>query len=127
MLISVIVGDWSKDGHEKSETYRVSVQYEGTADIEEWTRNGEAKLGFRMRDYCEDYEDNTIPAEVLDPVLRALGVNFDESYEDQYTLYEQDWFELWLTITRFGAPWGAEIDEVVSADTIHIGGYGLFY
>lgn len=127
--IKLIVGDWSKDGHEKTDIYLVESNLTSTKIKETYKINAEL-LNFNLLDYCNKFEDSIIPAEKLDPILEILGLDKPEDWEDfeiPYNIYPEDWVKLYIAIVKYNRP--DIILNLIEEDVkeIRIGGYGLYY
>lgn len=132
MLINLVVGDWSDDGHGKTE--HVCVEVNCTKDeLQQAYDEGVGKLGFSMRDEVQDYENHILSLEAY-MALVSSGFNFEDeengletviTEEDRY-IGRQDYAILWMWIAHVGRPYITH--KVVKQDNqINIGGYGLFY
>lgn len=136
--IKIVVGDWSQDGHNNTEDFyiKTNVAVDVLQDI--FTENSK-KLEFNLRSYCTDYEDNEIPTEDLMSVLNKLSVNIEElelddfydddeeDEEEKYYFNPESWFKLFCHICKYEQPTLIiEHVSVLYANTIEIGGYGLF-
>lgn len=133
--ITLVVGDWSGDGHDKSATYII----ESNLDLEQLSaayKAGVKLLGTDLvEDTCSDYEDNSFPVEVFNK-LQALLVphkvqlDLDEDYieaEVEFRVYDSEiWVDLILGVCKLGNP-SLEWSLIDPDASWHIGGYGLFY
>ena len=130
--ISIVVGDSSGDGHDKTETTII----ECVLDIDELKdafKKGTELIGFDLENCCTDYEDNDITEYIAE--IKSLFnqsekpmdyYGIEKSYKDssKFIIYSGGFIEVWLRIVRLAIPeftW-----EVVSPKQIEIGGYGLF-
>lgn len=138
--ISLTVGDWSGDGHDRQE----SVYLNCNVDIEE-LKEAYIKSQIDVQSQCEDYEDRRFNQAMVKMLLEEgkasefiteyiqreieymLKDEFDEDEED-FDLYSPDLFAVfWLCAARIGNP-DIKIELVtVNPPNINIGGYGLFY
>ena len=129
MKVKIEIGDWSHDGHNQSEKHILEV--DGSTDIMVDYTKGSKKLGFDLiNDYCEDFEDNSIPREMVHKI-RELGFELEmddeEEEDDKYYIYTDLYLKIYLIICKIGNP---EFEAEIVADkdrTIQLGGYGLFY
>lgn len=137
--IRLIVGDWSGDGHNQTETVVVECNLTRT-ELFTAHNAGCEKLGIAFDNVCADYEDNFISKDVWDK-LEAAGLTFEDlpdqasdSYyarskftsTGQFPIWINDYAYIYMFIARQGNP---ELDYHVITDdktTIQIGGYGLF-
>ncbi len=128
-IINLVIGDWSKDGHNQTETVTISSNL-SKKDVEKAFLNGLKKLGFEPGErhhrcylpIAEDYEDNSLDESVA-TVLEANGLNVSELTEDS-GLWTDGYLKIWFFVTKLGNP-DFEYEIVDGAD-INIGGYGLF-
>lgn len=135
--VTLIVGDWGGDGHDKTEDYiyNINISY---AELIAAYESGVAIIGYDLKDYCNDYEDREIPIELLQSVYNKLKelpvgeaweiindiVTLSE-YFDKISVYHSEYAELYLAIAKIGNP--DLTYQQVTGTTISIGGYGLFY
>src|SRR6185312_12976492 len=113
MNFTVVVGDWSSDGHGKTET----VTFNTNATEEELKaayKAGVQIIGFDMvEELCSDYEDNKLPRRYAELLTRA-GINYLD-YVDTYgldvnnpnaklSMYLEQYIQLWCTFIRTGNP-----------------------
>lgn len=133
--ITLVVGDWSGDGHDKSDTYII----ESNLDLEQLSaayKAGVQLLGTDLvEDICSDYEDNSFPVEVFNKLQALLGphkvqLDLDEDYpeaEEEFRVYDSElWVDLILGVCKLGNP-SLEWSLIDPDASWHIGGYGLFY
>ena len=140
----ISIGDWSTDGHGKEKAFVVEC-LEGANNIEEIRevhfRSKEA-TGIDIENICGEYEDEYIPGDLLEDVIRILTKYFEVDDEDLYSGYvysHQDMANLWLAILMETEP---KLKLKLSSNRLptlhfsgfdekrrHIGqvGYGLFY
>lgn len=127
--INLVVGDWSHDGHSKTETVTILSNLDKKA-LEKAYKKGSKKVGFDLEtDVCADYEDMSMSEDISEK-LKAAGIKpHDYVEEDEAGLsfsYNHEAFAtLWLDIARLGNP---DLKYEITADnntTINIGGYGL--
>jgi len=77
-IATVTVGDWSRDGHNMSDSF--TIQFPDSLveeDLEKFSARAEQELGFKLEDQCEGYEENSFPIKYLANVVqsaKALGV-----------------------------------------------------
>lgn len=131
-LLTLRVGDYSRDGHEQTEDVLVRVN-KSPVDIEAAYLKGVKACEVDIKSLVADYEQWDIPSAELRK-LHQRGIlrdwNFDEEglSEDFSLLYEIDMYaEIYLRIAQLGDP---ELKyETVENDenpVLCIGGYGLF-
>ena len=115
--INLVIGDWSHDGHEKTETVTVSSNLT-IKEIEKAFKIGVNKLGFDITKCCEDYEDHVLPKKANDALKKAGFKGVDE---------EGYFYETFADIYLFTVKQGDDSFKykIVTNQTINIGGYGL--
>ena len=133
--IDLCVGDWSGDGHEKTET--ISIESNLTAkEINAAYKIGAKKIKFDItKKISVHHDDSTISRKQYNLLIKAgykwQIQEFDEdpekSKEDRINIGEPHHFAcMWLFIAKLGNP-DFEYNYVNShAEVINIGGYGLF-
>lgn len=126
-LINFIVGDWSGEGHDKTASIVVSCSLTAI-EIIKVCETSIFREFLDIRKICEEYEDNTIPKDVVTKLVESNIVDkdfFETNYKDEYTIYYDKWVELQLRIIKYLEP---DFEyELVKMDEVHCGGYGLFY
>lgn len=131
---TVTLGDWSDDGHGKTNDFVISSDstYE---EITEAYKRGEKELGIKfVKNYCSDYEDNTIDVDLVN-ALKANGINITldkyelEELEENGTcgIWHDTYFFIWLELVRLGKPPHPITDISTKTQNFKIGGYGLFH
>lgn len=142
-MINLVVGDWSGDGHSKTETVTVSSNLDKSAVLKAY-KKGTKKLGFDLsQDVAADYEDNVVSKEqwekfaaaglTLEDLFGSSKGDIDDATEDLageeapgFGVYAEAFAHLWLFIVRQGdSNFRYSINETDSPN-INIGGYGLF-
>lgn len=146
MLIDFIMGDWSRDGHNQSE----SVVCECNLSVKEITqayKKGVKTIGFDLvSDVAEAYEDNRLSWEHLQK-LRIAGFKGeldnemspeeadDENKNNLYKYYTyqtgaalntETFLKIYMFFVKVGNPNFEYKLAVRDTDNIKIGGYGLF-
>jgi hypothetical protein len=130
--ISLVLGDWSGDGHEKTETIVLRSNLTNK-QIEDAYKKGTNKVGFDfIRTIANEYEDNVISAEKLDALIELGLKDFDrigdDTDEDDYNLDTDSFADIYLFIVKLGnEDFEYKILVGESNPEIRIGGYGLFY
>ena len=126
--ISLTMGDWSHDGHNKTKTVTISCNLDRDA-LEEAYEAGVKKTDVDLEEIAADYEDNEFPQGVID-ILRGFGFIPEEflgkSWRDESVwIVDTDGFwRIWLFIAKVGNP---ELEFEQCEATINIGGYGMFH
>jgi hypothetical protein len=129
--IRLVVGDWSTDGHSMAKEVSV-LSNRRDRDLSKAYAKGVRVVGVDLtKDVCREYEDSSLPAEVLVKLTAAgyqiPGVEHPETAicEDTEYLTPEEFAELWLFIARKGDP-ELRVEVVEGEPSINIGGYGLF-
>jgi hypothetical protein len=130
--IELVVGDWSHDGHEKTDVQFLESNLP-SSEIKKAYNAGTKIVGFDFsKVVARNYEEDKISVDKVDK-LKSLGCELFDSY-DEYDFSEKEGYQLWpdiftdvyLFICKLGNP-DFEYELVSdSADRINIGGYGLF-
>lgn len=121
----IVVGDWSGDGHEKTESFIIESNL-SLDEIRAAYAKGSEILGVDIvKNVCAEYEDNLIPFAI------AQKLNFHLKTEFTYDKGSREitplqWSNLFLGIVKLGSP-EFTYEYVVSDNILNIGGYGLFY
>lgn len=133
--ITLLLGDPSGDGHGKSETIVINSNLNAT-DIGLAYKKGSKELGFDLvSDVCSDYEDNFIPKDIFD-ILVKNGMEYDLSdYEIKQledadadsrgiNIYTDEYLNIYFFIVFCG---NKDFEyELTKYPVIDIGGYGLY-
>lgn len=133
----IIVGDWSGDGHGKTQEFTVVFQNDvSQEELQATFEKNILTIGFDPRNVCVDYEDNVLPQSLVD-LLKNHGLVFDDTNEedefeildDGISLYAETYFCILMHFYTYGT------DREWSLDTSPTlfgtwgpqgGGYGLF-
>ena len=131
--VEIVVGDWSGDGHGKTDTTMIKSSLSGTG-IWKAYKKGIEIVGFDLTEFGSDYEDGYLPTEHYEKLLE-LGCTIevddydpkdaDEDKPEKVPLYSESYVDLFLFIVGLGDP-EFRYKEADTSDSIHIGGYGLF-
>lgn len=125
--IQLVMGDWSDDGHGKTETVRIRSNLPALELQAAYLKGVEITGVHLTSSIASEYEDSIFPQEAIDS-LAKFGVNpesYLEEYEDDWIVTAETFHWIWLFIARIGNP---ELEwEEFRADTLNIGGYGLFW
>jgi hypothetical protein len=127
-VITLVVGDWSHDGHEKTDKYVIKTNL--TKDEVQKAFKKAVKLtGFDFTCF-DDYGENRISKKDV-ILLGQHGIDKDDCFEggdfdldDEFSLYPELYVNLWLKFTKLGNPnfeW-----SMVEGEDVQIGGYGLY-
>ena len=122
-IINLIVGDWSLDGHNQTDTITIESNL-GRSEIEDAFKAGSKLLDFNLtQKVCTDYEDDGISKVFIDRLRKFnIEVEFDKYYPGHLNI--DSFVKLWLDIAQLGNPKFQY--ELAGLATINIGGYGLF-
>jgi len=122
--IGLVVGDWSGDGHSRTETITFECSHRYT-DVQKAFEKGSNILGFDItKSLCADYEDGSISEACLETLEKnGIYANYDGDSDDA-TLSPEPFAELYMDIAKLG---NKDITYSLEyPDTINIGGCGLF-
>ena len=129
MLIKLVVGDWSSDGHGRTTTFMVETGGLVDGDVlKKFYQRGVEAVGLDITKFvCADYEDSLLPQWAIRKLM-AAGWDHWEFDPREHHLDPEQFMEIWLFIAGRGCP-DLKVrvlghDEVPS---INLGGYGLFY
>lgn len=146
--IRFILGDWSKDGHERTSSHLYVSNY-SHGDIKKAVTKTEKKLGFKFSSIASDYEDSSINVsnivklydliEVKDDshIVRRLSedelINQDtceileSSLDESFSLDEDSFIELYWLMAKYSLS-DVYLDPADESDVteVNLGGYGLF-
>lgn len=121
MLVELVIGDWSNDGHGRSSNALLATEYNSVSELY-------GSILPLLDEVCVDYEDNLIPYEIADN-LKLHGASFEGAdYDDDDKLYymcSDTYTQLVLDLMVFKDP-TFTYKIVEPAVSIDIGGYGLF-
>ncbi len=125
--INLTLGDWSADGHGKTDTITISSSLTAK-QLEAAYKRGCKKIGFDLtEEVAEQYENSILEEEVAEK-LRAAGFKVEDivgTYEGELdNLCVESFVVIWLFIVKLAKP-DFEYKIINNAD-IKIGGYGLF-
>lgn len=127
-VIELVIGDWSGDGHNITNSIVIKTNLTQQEMIEAY-QLGVQKIGFDLiEDVCADYEDNKISEDVYEKLV-ASGYKFDDDcvvpsmIEPLELGGSDDYADIYLHFVKIGNP-----QFVFSyGSSIKIGGYGLFF
>jgi hypothetical protein len=127
--INLVVGDWSKDGHNQSESVTIRTNLK-LQEVQAAYNKGVKKIGFDLlKNCCHDYEDNVIQPQFVEK-LKSSGYKFDENDdlddEEGWFVDTDIWVELYLFFVKTGNP-DFEHEIISDNESIKLGGYGLFF
>jgi hypothetical protein len=136
---NIIVGDWSDDGHGKTDTQLVTTVTTFSDVQNAWTavnKNLKNTYGFTLEDVCQDYEDNLLTKQQSDAFI-AMGINLSEFAEDaedyvedgesEFALDSDSFVELVIRLINQHNPLlGLSKAPYSHRKDLRVGGYGLF-
>lgn len=139
--INLVLGDWSGDGHNQTETITIYSNYT-KEKLQEIYAKGWHKVGFDLTAVvCDEYEDNNISREAFDKLVQA-GLTLEDLELTEYdmkaaraSLADENGIELnpysfariYLFIAKLGDEDKEFEYEIAKNTSITIGGYGLFF
>lgn len=132
-LLTLRVGDWGGDGHERTEDILIRVN-RSSVDIETAYCAGVEVCEVDIKSLVADYEEWNIPSGELRKlhrhgILRDWNFDDEESLSEDFSLlYEIDMYaEIYLRIAQLGDP-DLKYETVDNEENpvLCIGGYGLF-
>ena len=85
-VIELEVGDWSKDGHNQSDTFLFKSNYSGR-EIDEGFERLKKEKQIDFKKVCRDYEDSEIKNDVLVKLIK-LGVLTQEEVDEAEEEYD---------------------------------------
>lgn len=143
-IISLVLGDWSSDGHGKTDTVNIKSNLDKNELFKSY-KKGSKKVGFNFIDeVCSDYEDGLLSKNYLNLLVKqgftvdSLGndisisnlIEVTEAFEadsEGLDLDTETYTRIFLFITKLGnEKFQYEILKQKDSPTIEIGGYGLF-
>lgn len=120
--MALVVGDWSHDGHEQTETFVYAVNLT-PLEVEKAYALGTNIVGVDITKECEEYEDRAIRAEVSEGLAKA-GFQMRDDTDDE-GFFPELFAMVWMFIARCGNQ-SLEYKRV-EGSYHNIGGYGLFW
>ena len=131
------LGDPSADGHGMTEEYHITANH-SVKEIEAAVKQFESETKFKISNWAEDYEDNSLPSEDVDDLVE-LGFIADkenipgiDACDDDYTFNGTDGYTTFVldVIIKHYIPdfeWdNYEIPNEKTLDCLDGNGYGLF-
>jgi hypothetical protein len=126
MVITLIVGDESNDGHGKTSTFSVDIKDKFKRKttkslIKKAYISGVKESGFDITNYCNDYEDNVISLEIGQFAVKN-GIEVPELYKLDAYACDEVYVDIWILIFNFNK---LGLTATLQDDLkIGIGGYG---
>lgn len=128
-IVQIEIGDSSGDGHDKRELFTFSCTH-SAFDVREAFRRGSEIVGFNLTEYCEAYEDNSVPQEVFEKLKEHgaisswLANDIEEYNNGEPYLDQETYVKSYMIIAQKGLP---ELRySMRRSPAIKAGGYGLF-
>lgn len=125
MFVKLVVGDYSGDGHDKTQSffYELSSPIDS---LEEHYRKAALATGFDITQYFKEYEDRRIPVETAQMLVDRFGCSFIfEEDEDTVVVFPDEYADCYVAIFNSLDP-KVKLTPLTIEDIINIGGYGLF-
>ena len=128
--VSLITGDFGRDGHEQSDTFYIDSNL-SMDEIKEAYEKGVEIIGFDLvTDECAEYDDNEIDKEnykkLVDHGFKYSDID-EEEEEPELDFVNPEFFaNMYLFFVKTGNT-DFVFDMIDSDSTIDIGGYGLYY
>lgn len=131
--LTLVVGDWSDDGHGKTQTFTIRTNRSPASIMSAYDR-GSKKLGFDLSvDVASDYEDYLLDEEKWAAFVKhgltdddiVVSDGFESTSAYALSLYPAKFADLYLFIVKLGEP-EFQCVSMGNSDSIEIGGYGLF-
>lgn len=84
--INLVVGDWSDDGHGKTDTITITSNFT-MEQIEQAYKDGRGLVGVNLSNVCNDYEDTLLSYEDWQK-LSVAGLIIENLHMDEYSYGE---------------------------------------
>jgi hypothetical protein len=127
--IKIVAGDWSDDGHGKTES--VNIETDSSADeVEIAYKKGVKKTKFDIRKFCDSFDDNIVPSKKVKSLFEhgftEEGLYLDplDPSEDSYCVGADSYIAIYLALCKIGGL-DFTVDET-KTNEVRIGGYGCF-
>lgn len=133
--IELVVGDWSKDGHNQSDNFMIKSNL-NKKELEKAYKKGVKIIGFDLvKEACEQYEVTYLTNDQCTKLSNS-GLSIIDNLEngDVYTpgtdsvvhiWMPDEWVRLYLYFCKVGNP-SFEYEFNENPQSIKIGGYGLY-
>jgi hypothetical protein len=123
MIVSLIAGDWSNDGHGRTKQFQYNVNKSRWELIDAHTA-GRKIIGIDLESSFRDCD--SIKNETRRVILALKEYGYDYGDLDEYSdpFYPEEYADLWMAIAKIGDS-SIEYSSLQAAE-ISIGGYGLF-
>lgn len=134
MEILLVLGDWSADGHGKTENIIVNSTL-NRKELEEAYKAGAEILNIDVsEECCADYEDGSIEKEIFNKFLElnpslpdfdGWGCNDDDRDDGCISISNEQFAAMYMITCKVGNPSLVWTFSEVNETSINIGGYGL--
>lgn len=134
---TITVGDWSRDGHNISEDFPISIPENLTKSLQVYF-DAAVKSGVPdITKTCNSYDDNEISKDLFDQLVEMTGSDAEkldcevDEDEGKVWVYPDGYAQLWLATVNTGIVFLGEtgVVEIIAKNyenIYNIGGYGLF-
>lgn len=139
MIVTLVVGDWSNDGHGQTSTLQIESNF-NSRKIEKAYQKGTKLVGVDLdEDVACDYEEPYMSRTQLEAFEKAgittkewAGVEsdmlFDDDDVDRITMNKDTYVRLYCLIVKLGDPkFEFSFIPYNQVESVNVGGYGLFY
>lgn len=126
MIIELVAGDWSHDGHGRTGSFMIDSNL-NLEEIEKAYKKATKMLGFDFcNEACTGYEENYLREDHIEAMEKCgLEVIYDYEEEDRKYVFSEEFVQMYLDIIKLGNE--SFRYSFVTGITKRIGGYGLFY
>lgn len=126
MIISLIVGDWSTDGHGRTGTVVITTNF--TAEEMEKALNvGQDVVGIDFNNLCSEYQDAYLSeGDYTKLMLAGFNHSWDKNEDGCVYLDVDNFVKIYLFLVKIGDNKFEYTSAGANYDEILIGGYGLF-
>ena len=126
MIISLVVGDWSNDGHGRNESQVITSNLTGE-EMEKACNLGQKMVGIDFDNLCSDYQDPYLSKGDYTKLMLAGFNNSWNKDEDEDVYLDVDKFvKIYLFLVKVGNDKFEYEFKPADYDETRIGGYGLF-
>ena len=125
--VTMVVGDWSDDGHGKTQEFNFKTN-RSIEELGELYEKGVEITGHDIMSHCEDYEDRTVPCDLMQKFTELFPQEMEDFSEVETDCTLQIWPEDFahLVCLTIKAADPDVVFEPVQSENWCIGGYGLF-
>lgn len=131
VMVRWLCGDWSDDGHGKTDDEFLIVAAENTDEAikylqKEFEADCKKKFKLDIAHWFEDYEDNKLDEKTIQKLF-DLGITKvdDDDIHNKTEWYPDDFFEVWLKLVKLCRP-DIKIKTTKIPTIVPNGGYGLW-